>query len=140
MRNHLFAIAVSGTYVFTSGSALAHHSFAMFDRIKEIVLVGTVTQFQWTNPHTWIEMDVADEKGQAIHWSIEGGSVLGLSREGWKRDTVKVGDKVTLVAHPLKDGSLGGSLMGITLPDGKHLGAKITPDNALSASPPATTN
>jgi hypothetical protein len=136
MRTQFLAITASSAALLMAGSALAHHSFAMFDPVGEIVLTGTVTQFQWTNPHTWIEMNVADEKGQINHWSIEGGSVLGLSREGWKRDTVRVGDKVTLVAHPLKDGNRGGSLMGITLPDGKHLGASITPGNAPPAPLP----
>ena len=114
--------------VTNSVAVLAHHSFAMFDNAKEIIVTGVVTEFQWTNPHTWIEMDVADESGQLKHWSIEGGSVIGLSREGWTRNTVKVGDKVILVAHPLRDGTPGGSLMGITLPDGKHLGASLTPE------------
>jgi len=111
-----------------TGPAQAHHSFAMFDSAAEIVLKGTVTEFQWTNPHTWIELDVPDEKGEVVHWSIEGGSVLGLSREGWSRHTLQRGDKITLVAHPLKDGSHGGSLMGITLADGRHLGASLRPD------------
>lgn len=111
-----------------SAASLAHHSFAMFDNDKEIIVKGTVAQFQWTNPHTWIEMDVLDENGESQHWSIEGGSVIGLAREGWTRNTIKPGDKVILVAHPLRDGKPGGSLMGITLPDGKHLGASLKPE------------
>jgi hypothetical protein len=104
---------------------MAHHSFAMFDISKEIVIQGTVTEFQWTNPHTWIEMDVTAADGATMHWSIEAGSVAGLSREGWTRHTLNRGDKITLVAHPLRDGKPGGSLMGITLADGKHLGASL---------------
>jgi hypothetical protein len=116
--------------VTSSGAVIAHHSFAMFDINKEVIVTGTVTQFQWTNPHTWIEMDVPDTSGDVKHWSIEGGSVIGLSREGWNRNTIKAGDKVTLVAHPMRDGSPGGSLMGVTLPDGKHLGASLTPETS----------
>jgi Family of unknown function (DUF6152) len=115
-------------FVIACSGAMAHHSFAMFDNNKEIIVTGTVSEFQWTNPHTWIEMEVADQSGQTKHWSIEGGSVIGLSREGWNRNTVRPGDKVTLVAHPLRDGTPGGSLMGITLPDGRHLGESLTPD------------
>ena len=121
-RTSLFALAAA---MVLTGPALAHHSFAMFDQVAEIVLQGTVSQFQWTNPHTWIELDVPNDKGEVVHWSIEGGSTLGLSREGWHRTTLQRGDKITLVAHPLKDGSHGGSLMGVTLANGQHLGASI---------------
>ena len=123
-RNTLFGLA--GAWAL-AGPALAHHSFAMFDSVAEIVLQGTVTEFQWTNPHTWIELDVPTGTGEVVHWSIEGGSTLGLSREGWHRTTLQRGDKITLVAHPLKDGSHGGSLMGVTLANGQHLGASIRP-------------
>jgi hypothetical protein len=126
MHKSLFYV-VSTFALISAGAAQAHHSFAMFDPVKEVVISGTVTQFQWTNPHTWIEMDVSDDKGQVKHWSIEGGSVLGLSRQGWNHNIIKPGDKITLVAHPLKDGSPGGSLMGVTLANGKHLGASLLP-------------
>ncbi len=105
----------------------AHHSFAMFDEVKEQIVVGVVTEFQWTNPHTWIEMDVTDTKGVTKHWSIEGGSVLGLARQGWKRTTLKPGDKISVLIHPLKNGGPGGSLMGVVTADGKTLGEPLTP-------------
>jgi len=91
-----------------------------------------VMQFQWTNPHTWIELDVPDDKGVTQHWSIEGGSPLGLARQGWKRDLLKFGDVVTMVIHPMKDGSSGGSLMGIVLPDGRKFGASLYPEGSGS--------
>ena len=109
------------------GSVSAHHSFAMFDEVKEQIVVGVVTEFQWTNPHTWIEMDVTDPKGVVKHWSIEGGSVLGLARQGWKRTTIKPGDKISVLVHPLKNGGPGGSLMGVVTADGKALGEPLTP-------------
>jgi hypothetical protein len=122
----LVAWTAIGTLIL-SCPAMAHHSFAMFDINKEVIIRGTVTEFQWTNPHTWIEMDVLESNGQVKHWSIEGGSLAGLSREGWTRHTLQPGDKITLVAHPLRDGQPGGSLMGITLANGKHLGATLEP-------------
>lgn len=100
-----------------AGQALAHHSFAMFDLAKESTLVGTIKEFQWTNPHSWIEIDVPAASG-TVEWGIEGMSPNFLARRGWARDTLKPGDKVTLVIHPMKDGSHGGSFVRITLPDG----------------------
>jgi len=126
MHRTLIGLLAAGCLL-PGSPVMAHHSFAMFEINKEIVIQGTVTEFQWTNPHTWIEMDVADANGVTMHWSIEAGSVAGLSREGWTRHTLNRGDKITLVAHPLRDGKPGGSLMGVTLADGKHLGASLEP-------------
>jgi hypothetical protein len=99
----------------------------MFDSAKEQVITGVVTEFQWTNPHTWIEIDAPDANGVLKHWSIEGGSPLGLSRQGWKRTTIRPGDKISLVMHPLRSGEPGGSLMGVVTADGKVLGEPLTP-------------
>ena len=104
-----------------AGAAHAHHSFAMFDGAKEVVLDGTVREFQWTNPHSWIQLTVM-EGGQATEYSIEGGSPNGLARKGWTRNSLKVGDHVKVSIHPLKDGSKGGSFMKATLADGSILG------------------
>ena len=83
---------------------LAHHSFTMFDMTKQITLTGTVTDFQWTNPHSYIEIDVPDESGAVKHWAIEMGSPSILQQSGWKFNSLKKGDKTTLVINPLKDG------------------------------------
>jgi hypothetical protein len=117
--------------------ACAHHSFSMFDPKKEQILVGTVTAFQWTNPHTWIELDVHDRDGKVTHWSVEGGSVVGLAREGWTRRTLQPGDRISLVMHPLRSGEHGGSLMGVVTARGKVLGAPLhRPANKSSAGAP----
>jgi hypothetical protein len=121
IRSVMAALVVIG-----ASSVSAHHSFAMFDDAKELVITGEVTEFQWTNPHTWIEMDVSDATGATKHWSIEGGSILGLSRQGWKRKTIQRGDKISVVIHPLKSGEPGGSLMGVVTADGKALGEPLT--------------
>ena len=101
---------------------LAHHSFTMFDMTKQITLVGTVTDFQWTNPHAYIEIDVPDAQGAVKHWSIELGSPSILQQSGWKFRSLKKGDKTTLVINPLKNGQMGGFLSKATLPDGRVVG------------------
>jgi Family of unknown function (DUF6152) len=88
--------------------ALAHHSFAMFDRDHPATLQGVVKDFQWTNPHVWIELAVPDAKGADQQWSVECTSVNFMRREGWDRASLKPGDKIKLILFPLKDGSKGG--------------------------------
>jgi hypothetical protein len=100
----------------------AHHSFTMFDASKQITLNGTVTAFEWTNPHAYIEIDVPDESGVVKHWSIELGSPSILQQSGWKFSSLKKGDKTTLVINPLKNGQSGGFLNQATLPSGKIVG------------------
>ena len=102
--------------------AIAHHSFAMFDAEKVATLEGTVKEFQWTNPHSWILMMVNNSQGQAEQWAIEMGGPAGLARQGWKPKTLTPGMKVQTVIHPLRDGANGGQFMAITLPDGTKFG------------------
>jgi hypothetical protein len=102
--------------------AVAHHSFTMFDTTKQTTLTGTVTEFQWTNPHSYIEIDVPDENGAVKHWSIEMGSPSILQTSGWKHGTLKAGDKLTVILNPLKNGDAGGLLYQANLPDGRKLG------------------
>src|ERR1700761_1719362 len=96
---------------------LAHHSFTMFDMTKRLTLNGTVTSFEWTNPHSYIEIDVPDEKGEVKHWSIEMGSPSILMQSGWKFNSLKAGEKVLLIINPMKSGQNGGFLSTATLPD-----------------------
>jgi hypothetical protein len=104
------------------GSAAAHHSFAMFDTSKQVTLTGSVTSFEWTNPHAYIEIDVPHQAGGVKHWSIELGSPSILRNSGWKHDTLKAGDRVTLIVNPLKNGNAGGLLVQANLPDDRKLG------------------
>ena len=106
---------------------LAHHSFSMFDDKKEVVLKGEVKEFQWSNPHTWIQLNVTDASGKVVEWSIEGGSPNLVGRQGWKRNTFKPGDKVEITVHPMRDGQPGGSFMRAVLPDGRRLGGDQIP-------------
>jgi len=110
-----FILAAAAAAATLAVPVWAHHSFAMFDNEKETTLEGTIKEFQWTNPHTWIQVMVKDASGKEVEWSIEGGSPSGLSRSGWKRTSIKAGDKATVVIHPLKNGEPGGSLMRITV-------------------------
>jgi len=101
--------------------AFAHHSFAMFDHTRSVTLKGTVTKFQWTNPHAYLELDVAAPDGKVSHFTIECTSINMLQRQGWRSTAIKAGDKVTAVVSPLIDGQSGGLLLEVTLPDGKVL-------------------
>lgn len=100
----------------------AHHSFAMFDTAKRVTLNGTVTAFEWTNPHVYIELDVPGDKGTVKHWSIELGSPSILMQAGWKFTDVKVNDTITVVFNPLRSGEAGGLLVTATVRDGRVLG------------------
>ena len=100
----------------------AHHSFAMFDATTAKTVEGTVKDFQWTNPHSWIVLTVNNAEGQPEQWAIEMGGPQGLARQGWAPKTLRPGMKVKTVIHPLRDGSNGGQFMAITLPDGTQMG------------------
>jgi len=102
-------------------AALAHHSYAMFDREKKLALVGTVKEFRWSNPHAWMELYVPNDSGGTDLWGVEMNSPNNLARQGWKSSIVKPGDKVTVVIHPLRSGEKGGSFMSLTLPSGQTL-------------------
>jgi hypothetical protein len=117
-------LAVAGLVLpLFAGQALAHHSFAMFDPEKLITQTGLVKEFEWTNPHVWIHIMVQDQSGKAVEYSFEMQAVAQATSGGWRPDSVRPGDKVTIEYHPLKDGSRGGELVAATLPDGKRLGS-----------------
>jgi hypothetical protein len=105
-----------------AGVASAHHSFAMFDQKNPKSISGTVAEFQWTNPHAFIELDVPNAQGQAERWSVELNSPNNLKRQGWKRTSLAPGDKTTIVIAPLRDGKKGGLFVGLTKADGTVLG------------------
>jgi hypothetical protein len=103
--------------------SLAHHSSAMFDMDKVITLNGTVTEFQWTNPHCFIQLAVP--RGTATEqWSVEMGAPIQLFERGWKRGSVKPGDKISVVIHPMRDGSKGGAIVSAATADGTPIGKK----------------
>ena len=106
---------------FSASILFAHHSPAVFDRTKEIKLVGVVKEFKWTNPHSWIELSVRNAKGELETWAVEMGSPNHLVKAGWRSSTLKSGDEVTIVAHPLRTDEKVGQFVRVTLADGKVL-------------------
>ena len=107
--------------------AAAHHSFAPFDRTKEVTLTGAIKEFQWTNPHAWIQVVVKDDLGRETEWGIECGPANIMARTGWTKSTIKPGDAVVATVNPMRDGRPSGALVTITLPDGTVLGPGDAP-------------
>jgi len=129
MKKAVAALMGVGT-MFVASSALAHHSRAMFDQTRQITLVGTVKEFQWTNPHCWIQVLVPDPQNpqaEPVEWGIEMGAPVELMRKGWKPGSLNPGDKVTIVINPLRDGQPGGLVVSVTGPDGKIIGHPAAP-------------
>jgi hypothetical protein len=101
--------------------AFAHHANTMFSHETSLTLSGTVREFQWTNPHCWIQLMVP-RQGDAIEWSVEMGAPSNLMRGGWRPGTLKAGDRITVVIHPMRDGSPGGLFVSASDGDGKPIG------------------
>jgi len=98
----------------------AHHSFSMFDKEKMITISGTLKEFEWTNPHCWLHVMATDSAtGKNVEWAFEMGSITQIAAQGWKVDSIKPGDKITISGHPLKDGSRGGQYRSVKLADGR---------------------
>jgi hypothetical protein len=122
-----FTIA-AGLSLGLSGLALAHHSFAAFDVTTQKEITGTVKKFDYTNPHTWVWLDVPNDHGGVDTWGFEGMSPNYLGRRGWTRATLKPGDKLTITYRPMKDGEKGGMWVSGKRPGGEVLmmGGAIT--------------
>ena len=106
---------------FLSGAAFAHHGVANYDEEHLATLHGTVTKFDWANPHTLIYMEVRDENGKAVVWSIETLTPAKLVRAGWTKDSLKAGDEITVTVDPAKNGSTAGFLRKLVFADGQEL-------------------
>ena len=115
LKHYAFAALLAA-----SQPVLAHHSFAMFDTRSEVTVNGTVREFQWTNPHSWLQLEV-ERGGARVEYSIELGSPNTMSRKGWRRTTFKPGDKVTVTMNPMRDGSPGGALVSAVDAAGNRL-------------------
>ena len=114
----LVAYLTGAAGIVLAASAQAHHSFAMFDRATLMSLEGTVTEFEFVNPHSWLYLETVDSEGRTAEWTIEMGGPGAMSRNGWQADTLKPGDEIVVEIHPLKDGTYGGQYLSATLPDG----------------------
>ncbi len=122
------ALLVAGLAAGATGMALAHHSYSAFDMVGTKTVTGKVTKFDWSNPHSWIWIDVKNEQGVVESWGIEGMSPNFLARRGWTRTTLKPGDKITMTFHPVRGGDKGGSFVSATKSNGEALvqGGAIT--------------
>lgn len=112
--------------VVLASPAFGHHSHAMFDLDRKVTLTGTVKEFDWNNPHCWIQVLVPDPKDPnlpPVEWGVEMGAPIQLLRHGWKPSSLKPGDKVTVVINPLRDGRPGGQIVSAIGPDDKPIGA-----------------
>ena len=130
------AFVLGTVFALSTGAAFAHHSFAMFDNGKEQTIEGEVKDFQWTNPHIWIQVNVKGTDGKTTEYSIEGGSPNGLKRQGWTKKSINAGDKIVLKMHPLKDGTPGGSFMSAQV-NGKTLGRNVAEEYPQGQAPAA---
>ena len=116
-QRSVLVVALLGFAVVAQG----HHSFAMFDQARLLPLKGTVHDFQWTNPHAFIDIDVPNDQGGSDLWKVELNSPNNLKRQGWKSGQLVPGDRITVVINPLRDGTKGGLFVSVTLPDGKTI-------------------
>ena len=135
-RQWWMAIAAA---VLTLGTALAHHSTAEFDYTKEVTIKGIVKEVQWTNPHSFIQLLVDGQPGEKIQWSVEIGSPTLNINLGWRKDSVKPGDRVTMNLSPARNGKPYGTLRVLTFADGKQLNG-VAAQVRGSAAPPSTGN
>jgi hypothetical protein len=120
MKLKILVLAGMAT-TFLALPAIAHHSFAMFDASRDVKVTGTVTDFEWINPHVWLHVSVKGDNGAEEVWSFEAGSTGQLTQSFWTRDSVAAGDVIEVNFHPLKDGSNGGQLLDIIKADGTNL-------------------
>jgi hypothetical protein len=121
------ALALAGIIVAAPITSVeAHHAFARFDPDREMALQGNVREFQWTSPHAWIVLTV-ERKAHAEQWAIEMNGPSVLAREGWQPRTLTPGMPITATIRPLRDGTNGGQLLQVILPDGTALGRTTAP-------------
>ncbi|HTK34035.1 MAG TPA: DUF6152 family protein [Caulobacteraceae bacterium] len=126
MKRLILAPVVLAAAALFAASALAHHSAAMFDTKTVVIPNAVVKEFQWTNPHAWLQVMVPTATGTE-EWSLEMVALVGLERAGWKHGTLNPGDKVKVQINPMRDGTKGGRLLDITLPDGRVLSGQARP-------------
>jgi hypothetical protein len=133
-------VAAAALMLLFAVPVLAHHSGAGVDRTKTTTVKGVVKEFRWTNPHSWIDLEVVNEKGVRNLWSIEMNPPPYLIRSGWRASTLKAGDEVSVTLNPLRNGDPGGIFVSVTLGDGRVLGGtgRGAPPAAPAAAPPAT--
>jgi hypothetical protein len=125
MKYRIAPWAIAAAFALGLAAPLAaHHSPVMFDMTKSVTIEGTVVEFSWTNPHSSIQMDVANAGGVMERWGVEMGSPNSMVKAGWKSTLLKAGDRVSVTVRPLKSGERGGMFVSIKLADGRVLGGR----------------
>jgi hypothetical protein len=122
MRNKLLALGIlAAGLLLTSGPAMAHHAWGGYDMVNETTVKGTITNFDWANPHVWMSFDAKDTNGKVAHWDAGGPSPSRMEGTGWNKGTLKPGDQIVAIGHKIKDGTNKLRLDKVVLPDGRSL-------------------
>ncbi len=127
----LAALGLAAAAALAASTSFAHHSPAVFDRSRKIVVEGVVTEFHWGQPHSWIHMNVANGAGAVNDWTIEMDPASQLRRHGWNARTIKAGDHIAVTVHPLRSGEVGGQYVSVKLPGGKVMDASFAAPKVL---------
>ena len=114
--------AAAAALSLSGGAASGHHSFAMFDQTRDVTVTGTVKQFQWTNPHAYIQLIAKDSSGRDVEWSMEMGAPMYLYARGWRPSSLRAGMQVTVTLNPLRNGRPGGVVRDVVTADGRQIG------------------
>jgi hypothetical protein len=131
----LHAVTAVLLVVLLAADGAAHHSFAVFDHSQTVTINGTVTKFQWTNPHGFLEVDYRASDGTTKHYTIELTSINMLTRAGWTSRSIKAGDAVKAIVAPLLSGEPGGLLLEVALPNGRTLTSPVPAANTFKRTP-----
>ena len=122
-KSALKSLGLASAMALLAGTAaMAHHSYAAFDRTRTVTITGTVSEVEWTNPHTWVFLMVTGADGKSERWAVEGDPPGGMARAGWLRTSAKPGDKVVLTINPMITGQLGGHYVTAVLPGNLQIG------------------
>jgi hypothetical protein len=128
MRNKLAAtFIVVACLLAVSVPVFAHHGYAAYDTDRKVTLKGTVTRWIWSNPHCMIQLDVSDDSGHVVHWITETENPTTMSRSGWTDKSIKVGEQVTVIALPVKNGNPAGRILEVVLSSGERLPGRVNP-------------
>ena len=122
MRKNLLACAALVGASLAATAAVAHHSFAMFDRTRSVTVSGTVREFQWTNPHAYIQLTSRDSAGRPVEYSLEMGAPMYLYARGWRPRTLRPGTQISVELHPLRSGEPGGVVLEVSDAAGNPIG------------------
>ena len=135
MRHRLVIVSAVAVGLLFPVPLVAHHGSAAFDTGKKVTLQGTVTEWVYSNPHCLLRLDVTGEDGQTVQWIAEGQAPNVIFPVGYRRDSFKFGDRVTITVEPVKNGRPMGRILQVVLADGRTLGAATSPPSAAGAAP-----